>query len=92
MQAIADLDADVITIETARSDMALITQFENFDYPNEIGADANDTHSPIIPDQAATVRRLRRANRLPDGLSPGWSRDERCSSFMPLARRTLIQV
>jgi 5-methyltetrahydropteroyltriglutamate--homocysteine methyltransferase len=61
MQAIADLDADVITIETARSDMALITQFEDFDYPNEIGPGVYDIHSPSIPDQADIVRRLQRA-------------------------------
>ncbi len=37
MDSIAALDADVITIETSRSDMELLESFEEFDYPNEIG-------------------------------------------------------
>src|SRR5699024_7296470 len=36
MDSIAALDADVITIETSRSDMELLESFEEFDYPNEI--------------------------------------------------------
>ena len=39
MDSIAALDADVITIETSRSDMELLEPFEEFDYPNEIGPD-----------------------------------------------------
>ncbi|MEM8400391.1 hypothetical protein Q4S03_19020, partial [Morganella morganii] len=35
MDSIAALDADVITIETSRSDMELLEAFEDFDYPNE---------------------------------------------------------
>ncbi|TQV88511.1 5-methyltetrahydropteroyltriglutamate--homocysteine S-methyltransferase [Aliikangiella coralliicola] len=49
IQSIADLDADVITIETSRSDMELLTAFENFNYPNEIGPGVYDIHSPNIP-------------------------------------------
>ncbi len=37
IKAIADMDADVITIETSRSDMELLEAFEAFDYPNDIG-------------------------------------------------------
>jgi hypothetical protein len=37
MDSIAALDADVITIETSRSDMKLLESFEEFEYPNEIG-------------------------------------------------------
>lgn len=50
MQSIADLDADVITIETSRSDMDLLEAFEEFAYPNEIGPGVYDIHSPNIPD------------------------------------------
>ncbi len=50
MESIAALDADVITIETSRSDMALLKSFEKFDYPNEIGPGVYDIHSPNIPD------------------------------------------
>lgn len=49
IQAIAQLDADVITIETSRSDMELLTAFEKFNYPNEIGPGVYDIHSPRIP-------------------------------------------
>jgi 5-methyltetrahydropteroyltriglutamate--homocysteine methyltransferase len=34
---IADMDADVITIETSRSQMELLEAFSDFSYPNEIG-------------------------------------------------------
>ncbi|MBN9430558.1 MAG: 5-methyltetrahydropteroyltriglutamate--homocysteine S-methyltransferase, partial [Burkholderiales bacterium] len=49
--SIADMDADVITIETSRSDMELLDAFENFQYPNEIGPGVYDIHSPNIPTQ-----------------------------------------
>lgn len=49
IEAIADLDADVITIETSRSDMELLKAFENFKYPNDIGPGVYDIHSPRIP-------------------------------------------
>ncbi|WFF42211.1 5-methyltetrahydropteroyltriglutamate--homocysteine S-methyltransferase [Salinicola endophyticus] len=47
--AIAAMDADVITIETSRSDMELLDAFHDFDYPNEIGPGVYDIHSPNIP-------------------------------------------
>lgn len=49
MEAIAAMDADVITIETSRSDMKLLDAFEHFNYPNEIGPGVYDIHSPNIP-------------------------------------------
>lgn len=49
MDSIAELDADVITIETSRSDMDLLESFEQFDYPNEIGPGVYDIHSPNVP-------------------------------------------
>ncbi|CAL4041945.1 5-methyltetrahydropteroyltriglutamate--homocysteine methyltransferase [Buchnera aphidicola (Phyllaphis fagi)] len=49
MDAIVKLDADVITIETARSDMELLEFFKTFQYPNEIGPGVYDIHSPNIP-------------------------------------------
>ncbi|SMY38861.1 5-methyltetrahydropteroyltriglutamate--homocysteine S-methyltransferase [Photobacterium andalusiense] len=48
--SVAALDADVITIETSRSDMELLTAFEAFAYPNEIGPGVYDIHSPNIPE------------------------------------------
>ncbi|PQJ66588.1 5-methyltetrahydropteroyltriglutamate--homocysteine S-methyltransferase [Photobacterium angustum] len=47
--SVAALDADVITIETSRSDMELLKAFEGFSYPNEIGPGVYDIHSPNIP-------------------------------------------
>lgn len=49
IEHIAAMDADVITIETARSAMELLKAFEDFDYPNAIGPGVYDIHSPQIP-------------------------------------------
>ncbi|MFP5078950.1 5-methyltetrahydropteroyltriglutamate--homocysteine S-methyltransferase [Pedobacter sp. JCM 36344] len=46
---IAAMDADVITIETSRSQMELLEAFAHFDYPNEIGPGVYDIHSPRVP-------------------------------------------
>ena len=51
IEAIARMDADVITIETSRSDMELLDAFRNFEYPNDIGPGVYDIHSPNIPDK-----------------------------------------
>lgn len=59
--SIADMDADVITIETSRSDMELLDAFDSFDYPNEIGPGVYDIHSPNIPTQAHIVQLMRKA-------------------------------
>src|SRR5690606_14964615 len=49
IDAIAAMDADVITIETSRSNMELLRAFEHFHYPNEIGPGVYDIHSPNVP-------------------------------------------
>ncbi|QCI18030.1 5-methyltetrahydropteroyltriglutamate--homocysteine S-methyltransferase [Buchnera aphidicola (Aphis nasturtii)] len=49
MNSIALLDADVITIETARSDMELLEVFKEFKYPNEVGPGIYDIHSSNVP-------------------------------------------
>jgi 5-methyltetrahydropteroyltriglutamate--homocysteine methyltransferase len=59
--SIADMDADVITIETSRSDMELLDAFDHFDYPNEIGPGVYDIHSPNAPTQAHIVELMRKA-------------------------------
>ncbi|MGP8307656.1 5-methyltetrahydropteroyltriglutamate--homocysteine S-methyltransferase [Vibrio sp. YIC-376] len=51
INSVAALDADVITIETSRSNMELLKAFEEFNYPNEIGPGVYDIHSPNIPTQ-----------------------------------------
>ncbi|KQU83523.1 5-methyltetrahydropteroyltriglutamate--homocysteine methyltransferase [Variovorax sp. Root318D1] len=67
---IAAMDADVITIETSRSDMELLRAFgglggENdaggFRYPNEIGPGVYDIHSPRVPSVDEIVRLMRKA-------------------------------
>lgn len=63
ISAIADLDADVITIETSRSDGELLQAFEQFNYPNDIGPGVYDIHSPNVPDTQSMVTLLKRAAR-----------------------------
>lgn len=58
---IADMDADVITIETSRSQMELLDAFANFNYPNEIGPGVYDIHSPRIPTKQEMVALLEKA-------------------------------
>lgn len=66
IQAIADLDADVITIETSRSQGELLQAFEDFNYPNDIGPGVYDIHSPNLPEVQTMVSLIERATqRLP---------------------------
>ena len=59
--AIAQMDADVITIEASRSNMELLRAFEHFHYPNAIGPGVYDIHSPNVPTQAQIVQCLQKA-------------------------------
>ena len=61
LPAIASMDADVITIETSRSDMDLLTAFGEFKYPNDIGPGVYDIHSPRVPTAAEIEHLLRKA-------------------------------
>ncbi|MBO9676574.1 MAG: 5-methyltetrahydropteroyltriglutamate--homocysteine S-methyltransferase [Sphingobacteriaceae bacterium] len=61
IQNIADMDADVITIETSRSQMELLDAFANFKYPNEIGPGVYDIHSPRVPKREEMIRLLKKA-------------------------------
>ena len=64
---IAAMDADVITIETSRSDMELLDGFGRFDYPNDIGPGVYDIHSPRVPNIDEMDRLLRKARSvIPD--------------------------
>jgi 5-methyltetrahydropteroyltriglutamate--homocysteine methyltransferase len=66
IEAIAHMDADVITIETSRSDMELLDVFEEFEYPNEIGPGVYDIHSPNIPSQEQIINLMNKAaERIP---------------------------
>ncbi|WP_066565933.1 5-methyltetrahydropteroyltriglutamate--homocysteine S-methyltransferase [Snodgrassella sp. CFCC 13594] len=61
LPAIASMDADVITIETSRSDMELLDAFVKFQYPNDIGPGVYDIHSPRVPTEAEVEHLLRKA-------------------------------
>ncbi|WP_457664849.1 5-methyltetrahydropteroyltriglutamate--homocysteine S-methyltransferase [Thiolapillus sp.] len=66
MEAIAAMDADVITIETSRSRMELLDAFVDFEYPAEIGPGVYDIHSPNLPETADMVVLLEKAlQRIP---------------------------
>jgi 5-methyltetrahydropteroyltriglutamate--homocysteine methyltransferase len=64
IEAIAALDADVITIETSRSNMELLGAFEGFRYPNEIGPGVYDIHSPRVPSVGEMEDLIARAARV----------------------------
>ncbi len=61
LPAIAAMDADVITIETSRSDMELLEAFREFAYPNDIGPGVYDIHSPRIPGTEEMLRLMLKA-------------------------------
>jgi 5-methyltetrahydropteroyltriglutamate--homocysteine methyltransferase len=61
IQNIADMDADVITIECSRSQMELLDAFADFKYPNEIGPGVYDIHSPRVPSRNEMVKLLEKA-------------------------------
>jgi len=66
IESIAHMDADVITIETSRSDMELLDAFDTFNYPNDIGPGVYDIHSPNIPSQEHIVNLMSKAGeRIP---------------------------
>ncbi len=58
------LDADVITIESSRSEMNVLKKFKKINYPNDIGPGIYDIHSPNIPDSHHLVYLLRKAIKL----------------------------
>lgn len=61
---IADMDADVITIECSRSQMELLNAFADFKYPNDIGPGVYDIHSPRIPSKEEMVNLLEKAENV----------------------------
>ncbi|PCJ97734.1 MAG: 5-methyltetrahydropteroyltriglutamate--homocysteine S-methyltransferase [Flavobacteriaceae bacterium] len=64
IQNIADMDADVITIECSRSQMELLDVFSEFNYPNEIGPGVYDIHSPRVPSKNEMLALLEKASKL----------------------------
>ncbi|WET13211.1 MULTISPECIES: 5-methyltetrahydropteroyltriglutamate--homocysteine S-methyltransferase [unclassified Pseudomonas] len=100
IESIAAMDADVITLETSRSDMELLDAFEAFAYPNDIGPGVYDIHSPRVPDASEMANLLRKAaKRIPAerlwvnpdcGLKTrGWPETEAALIHMVTAARQL---
>lgn len=67
IDAVGDMDADVISIETSRSKMELLDAFTTYRYPNEIGPGIYDIHSPRCPSVQEMIELLEKAKQL---LSP----------------------
>ncbi len=61
IDSIAAMDADVISIESSRSQMELLGAFRRFKYPNEIGPGVYDIHSPRVPGRKEIEQLLRKA-------------------------------
>ena len=62
IRVIERMDADVISIENARSGSELLEAFSGYKYPNEIGPGVYDIHSPRVPateEIAAALERMR---------------------------------
>ncbi|MCW3467387.1 5-methyltetrahydropteroyltriglutamate--homocysteine S-methyltransferase [Chitinophaga nivalis] len=64
IEHIAAMDADVITIETSRSQLEILAAFAQFRYPNEAGPGVYDIHSPRVPAVAEMEALLHQAARL----------------------------
>lgn len=104
LPAIAALDADVVTLETSRSDMELLRGFGGFEYPNEIGPGVYDIHSPRVPAAEEMAGLLRKALSVipaanlwvnPDcGLKTrGWPETEAAlANMVEAARRVRLQL
>ena len=94
MEAIAQMDADVITIETSRSDMELLDAFDQFHYPNEIGPGVYDIHSPNIPSVESIIHLMEKAaQRIPAGrlwVNPDCGLKTRNWEEVKLALRNMI--
>jgi len=64
IEHIAAMDADVITIETSRSQMELLQAFGHYEYANEIGPGVYDIHSPRVPSVEEMLSLLEKAAQL----------------------------
>jgi len=61
MEAIAEMDADVISIEASRSGMDLLDAFKKFNYPNDVGPGVYDIHSPEAPSKEDMIKLIKKA-------------------------------
>lgn len=100
LPAIVALDADVLTVETSRSNMALLDAFDEQSYPNDLGPGVYDIHSPNVPSVEWMVNLLEKAqNYIPQerlwvnpdcGLKTrGWHETKLALEHMVLAAKQL---
>jgi len=61
LPSIGAMDTDVISIETARSQMELLEGFAAYDYPAAIGPGVYDIHAPRVPGEEEMVALMRLA-------------------------------
>ncbi len=96
IEAIAKMDADVISIETSRSQMELLNAFVNFKYPNEIGPGVYDIHSPRVPAQSEMENLLKKALNVLDAeqiwVNPDCGLKTRDWPETKLALQTMVQA
>lgn len=57
---IAEMDADVISMESARSKEELLDVFKTFNYRNDIGPGVYDIHSPYVPTSQEIKEKIKR--------------------------------
>ena len=61
LEAMIEMDADVISLEAARSQMAIVADLARAGYPNDVGPGVWDIHSPRVPSVTEIIARLRAA-------------------------------
>jgi 5-methyltetrahydropteroyltriglutamate--homocysteine methyltransferase len=66
MDSIKDLDADVITIEAAKSDLAILRSLKEAGYDHGIGPGVYDIHSPRVPSVGELTDHLEKMVRFVD--------------------------
>ena len=66
LRVIEKMDADVISIENARSGSELLEGLKEYKYPNEIGPGVYDIHSPRVPSTPEIVQALKRMREVLD--------------------------
>lgn len=103
LSSLIELDADVLTIETSRSNMEILEAFENVTYPNALGPGVYDIHSPNVPSVDWIKALITKAeNYLPKdriwvnpdcGLKTrGWEETESSLKNLVLAAKSLREV
>ncbi len=62
MDSIREMDADVILIESAKSDLSILESFKSTGYPGSVGPGVYDIHSPRVPGEEEMYMILKKAS------------------------------